>query len=177
MSGRSVVSAVSLSLLVVFIFSISVDPMPAQSALQPEAPGPVHPAKDGEEWVAATLRSLSLEEKIGQMLMGRCFLYDTHGRDYKTLKNDLEKYHLGSFVVAAHVSEHGVEYPSPLEAAQVINQLQTDSKLPLLFAADLEQPRQSGDQRSVIRRKRLFCRHTGFSVHSRSARERAAGHS
>ena len=138
MPGRSVVSAVGLSFLLVFVFSIPVCRTPAQTASQPEAPGPVHLTPEGEAWVEATLRALSLEEKIGQMVMGRCFLYDTHSRDYKTLKNDLEKYHLGSFVVAARVDQHGVEYPSPLEAAKVINQLQTDSKLPLLFAADLE---------------------------------------
>jgi beta-N-acetylhexosaminidase len=54
-------------------------------------------AKDGEKWVAATMRSLSLEEKVGQMLMGRCFL-DYAGfksPDYKELKDDLQKYHIG----------------------------------------------------------------------------------
>lgn len=138
--GRFRWLGISALATVAFVTSISVCSMLAQTSSQPNAPGPVQLTQDGEAWVAATLRSLSLEEKIGQMLQGRCFVDFTNfnSRDYKKLRDDLQKYHLGSLVVAAHINEHGVVHPSPLEAAKVINQLQTDSKLPLLIAADLE---------------------------------------
>ena len=126
--------------IVVFVISISVCSALAKTAPQREARNPIRLTKDGKKWVAATLRSLSLEEKIGQMLMGRCFLdyasFDS--RDYKELRDDLQKYHIGSLVVAAHINRQGLVRPSPLEAAKAANQLQADSKLPLLLAADLE---------------------------------------
>src|SRR5690348_9628356 len=120
--------------------SISVFSVLAQTTSHREGPGPIHLTKAGKQWVAATLRSLSLEEKIGQMLMGRCFMdYSSFdSQDYKEFRDDLQKYHIGSLLVAAHLNRQGVVRASPLEAARVINQLQADSKLPLLLAADLE---------------------------------------
>ncbi|HET9179123.1 MAG TPA: hypothetical protein VFQ24_12265 [Terriglobia bacterium] len=43
-----------------------------------------------------------------------------------------------TLVMAAHIYRQGLMRTSPLEAAMVTNQLQADSKLPLLLAADLE---------------------------------------
>ena len=122
---------------VAFFVSVSVCPIVAKNASRREVPHPVHLTKTDKKWVAATLRSLSLEEKVGQMLMGRCFLDYTsfESPDYKKLKDELQKYHIGSFVVAVHVNRVRLERPSPMEAAKVANQLQTDSKLPLLIAA------------------------------------------
>ena len=138
--GRFRLSRVAAYAIVAFVVSISVCPILAQPPSQRKKTGPVHLTKGGKKWVAATLRSLSLEEKVGQMLMGRCFLDDTSfdGPDYKELKDDLEKYHIGSLVVAVHTNRQGLVRPSPLDAAKVANQLQADSKLPLLIAADLE---------------------------------------
>jgi len=120
--------------IVVSVVLISTFSMLAQATSQPDAPGPIHLTKAGKKWVAKTLRSLSLEEKIGQMLMGRCCLdypsFDS--QEYKELRDDLQKYHIGSLVVAAHINRQGLVRPSPLETAKVANQLQADSKLPLL---------------------------------------------
>ena len=138
--GRFRPSQIATDAIVVFIVSISMCSLLAQAAPQREASNPVHLTKAGKKWVKATLRSLTLEEKIGEMLMGRCFLdYDSfESPDYKELKDNLQKYHIGSLVVAAHINQQGLVRPSPLEAAKVANQLQTDSKPPLLLAADLE---------------------------------------
>src|SRR5574337_1911530 len=99
--GRFRPSRIAAHATVAFVISISVCSMLAQSPSQPEGPDPIHLTKAGEEWVAATLRSLTLEEKIGQMLMGRCFLdyasFDSP--DYKEFRDDLQKYHLGSLVI------------------------------------------------------------------------------
>jgi Glycosyl hydrolase family 3 N terminal domain len=126
--------------IVALAVSISVCSILAQPRSHRKEPDPLHLTKKDKKWVATTLRSLSLEEKVGQMLMGRCFLDYTsfESPEYKELKDDLQKYHIGSLVVAVHINQQGLVRPSPLDAARVANQLQSDSKLPLLIAADLE---------------------------------------
>jgi len=132
--GRLKPSRTAAYAIVVFAVSVSVCSILAQAASHRDEPAQIHLTKADKKWVTATLRSLSLEEKIGQMLMGRCFL-DYSGfdsPDYKELRDDLQKHHIGSLVIAAHINRQGLVRPSPLEAAKVANQLQADSKLPLL---------------------------------------------
>lgn len=64
--------------ILVLVVSISVCTMLAKTAPQRAAPTPVHLTRAGKRCVAATLRSLALEEKIGQMLMGRKPLTPKH---------------------------------------------------------------------------------------------------
>jgi beta-N-acetylhexosaminidase len=96
--------------------------------------------KADDEWVDKTLRGLSLEEKIGQMLQIRYYNdYTTlDSPEYRTLRDDVRKYHIGSLVLYLHVAPSGLVRVSPLAAAKVSNQLQHDSDLPLLLAADIE---------------------------------------
>src|SRR5690348_12088103 len=138
--GRFRWSRVAAYAVVVFVVLIPVCSMLAKTGAQRKGSAPIHLTKAGKKWVAATLHSLSLEEKIGQMLMRRCALDYTsfESPEYKQLRDDLQKYHIRSLVVAAHVNRQGLVRPSPLEAAKIANQLQADSKLPLLLAADLK---------------------------------------
>jgi hypothetical protein len=78
---RSRPSRIAAIAIVAFVVAVSVRSIMAQTTPRGETPNPVHLTKGGKKWVAATLRSLSLEEKVGQMLMGRCFL------DYASFKN------------------------------------------------------------------------------------------
>jgi len=91
-------------------------------------------------WEQRVLNSLSLEEKVGQMLQVRT--YADYGSfedpEYKHVQEELEKYHIGSVVVGMHFTKLGPRRSSPVNAARVANQLQHDSKIPLLIAADLE---------------------------------------
>src|SRR5215510_10361336 len=50
----------------------------------------------------------------------------------------MQKYHVGSVVLTVHVDGPLLLKNPPLEVAAVANQLQRDSKLPLLIAADFE---------------------------------------
>jgi beta-N-acetylhexosaminidase len=95
---------------------------------------------EGRKWVEETLKSLSLEEKVGQMLQVRYYLDYTsfESSEYKLIREELRSYHIGSAVCGMHFDNSGPIRNSALEAAKVANQLQTDSKLPLLLAADLE---------------------------------------
>ena len=102
--------------------------------------GPIHQTHEGEKWAEKTLRKLSLEEKIGQVFMIWCragFL-NVENPEYLQLRDAMQKYHVGSFAMTVHVDGPYLLRSEPYEAAELLNRLQNDSKLPLLFAADFE---------------------------------------
>jgi beta-N-acetylhexosaminidase len=101
---------------------------------------PVHVSKDGEHWVEHTLKAMSLEEKVGQMLNVRYFtdFQNFDSPPYQVFREQMQKYHLGSVVLTVHTDGPILLKSGPLEVAAVANQLQRDSKLPLLIAADYE---------------------------------------
>src|SRR6516162_10797271 len=104
---------------------------------------PVSPVRhdgSGAKWAEKTLRKLSVEEKIGQLFMIWCrasFL-NVDSPEYLQLREALEKYHVGSFAMTVLVDGPILVRSGPYEAAELLNRLQKDSKLPLLFAADFE---------------------------------------
>ena len=91
-------------------------------------------------WAVQTMRTLSLEEKVGQMLQVRYFAdYDNfEAADYKQLRSEIQQYHVGSLALGLHMRGANLVRISPIQAARVANQIQTDSKLPLLIGADFE---------------------------------------
>jgi beta-N-acetylhexosaminidase len=96
--------------------------------------------KERQEWVELTLKGLSLDEKVGQLLQVRCYV-DYPGlesAEYKYVRGELQMYGIGSVVLGMHFNRLGAVRTSPQDAVRVANQLQRDSKLPLLLAADLE---------------------------------------
>jgi beta-N-acetylhexosaminidase len=105
-----------------------------------QRPGPIHLTPAGEKWAEKTLRKLTLEEKIGQVFMIWCrasFL-NVENPEYLQWREDMQKYHVGSFAMTVHVDGPYLLRSEPYEAAELLNRLQSDSKLPLLFAADFE---------------------------------------
>jgi beta-N-acetylhexosaminidase len=105
-----------------------------------QRPGPIHLTRDGEKWAQKTLRKLTLEEKVGQVFMVWCrasFL-NVENPEYLQWRDAMEKYHVGSFAMTVHVDGPFLLRSEPYEAAELLNRLQHDSKLPLLFAADFE---------------------------------------
>lgn len=79
---------------------------------------------EGVKWVEETIKSMTLEEKIGQL-----FINMGASRDEEYLKSILDNYHIG-----------GVRY-NPGTAEEVYDQnkiLQENSKIPLLIAANTE---------------------------------------
>jgi beta-N-acetylhexosaminidase len=101
---------------------------------------PVHLDRNGERWATATLRKMSLEEKIGQMIMpwARIEFMNVRDPEYLQLREEMRKYHVGGFGVTVFVEGASLLKSEPLEAAELTNSLQRDSKYPLLFAADFE---------------------------------------
>jgi beta-N-acetylhexosaminidase len=105
-----------------------------------QRPGPIHLNPAGERWAQKTLRNLTLEEKIGQVFMIWCrasFL-NVENPEYLEWREDMQKYHVGSFAMTVHVDGPYLLRSEPYEAAELLNRLQSESKLPLLFAADFE---------------------------------------
>jgi beta-N-acetylhexosaminidase len=105
-----------------------------------QRPGPINLTHSGEKWAEKTLRKLTLEEKVGQVFMIWCrasFLNEENP-EYLQLRDAIQKYHVGSFAMTVHVDGPYLLRSEPYEAAELLNHLQSDSKLPLLFAADFE---------------------------------------
>jgi beta-N-acetylhexosaminidase len=116
-------------------------PKPGLSHEKPGHNTPASLAASDRKWAETTLKRLTLEEKVGQMLQVRY-----HGDyksfeqgDYPQLRDELRKYHIGSLVYSMHVAKSGAWIRvSARDAARVANRLQRDSQIPLLLAADLE---------------------------------------
>src|SRR5258708_5158795 len=102
--------------------------------------GPIQQTHDGDKWAEKTLRKMVGEEKSGQVFMIWCrasFL-NVENPEYLELRADMQKYHVGSFAMTVHVDGLYLLRSEPYEAAELLNRLQRDSKLPLLFAAAFE---------------------------------------
>jgi beta-N-acetylhexosaminidase len=106
-----------------------------------QRPRRVNLDREGEKWAEKTLSRLSLEEKIGQMLMvwARAEFLNLRSPEYQRLRDLSRKYHLGGFGLTVWTQSGLPVKSEPYEAAALINELQRHSEVPLIFAADFEQ--------------------------------------
>jgi len=93
-----------------------------------------------QKWAESTLREMSVDEKIGQLLFTTY-----HGsftpRDaaaYRNMMHDVEDLHVGGFINITQGSPLGIIKSQVYPTAILTNQLQAKSKLPLLIGADFE---------------------------------------
>jgi beta-N-acetylhexosaminidase len=102
--------------------------------------GPVQLTSEGNKWAEKTLKKMSLEEKIGQMIQVRTYadFMNVESDEFKQISEQIKKYHLGSIILTVRVSDGLLLKDLPYEAAAIANLLQQESKLPLLVAADFE---------------------------------------
>ncbi len=123
---------ISASLVCLAIAAVAADKF--------QRPGPVHLDRDGEKWAERTLKKLSLEQKIGQMFLiwTRAQFTNVNSPEYKGLRDDIRKYHIGALGMTVRWEPPFLYKNQPYEAAMLLNQLQRDSELPLLVAADFE---------------------------------------
>ncbi|HSY93675.1 MAG TPA: glycoside hydrolase family 3 protein [Candidatus Binatus sp.] len=96
--------------------------------------------RDDEGWSEKTLKNLSLEEKVGQLFMIRMRVELLNGRSpsYFELRNNIRKYHIGSLAMSAPPQGRARDIRRRYEVITLLNQLQDESKLPLLVAGDFE---------------------------------------
>jgi beta-N-acetylhexosaminidase len=103
---------------------------------------PYHRAFNAQRqiWVEQTLRQLSIEEKIGQMLQVRAYgeYRDFNDPEYHFVAAEIQKYHVGSVELASRMLGPNLVKGTPSQVAAITNQLQRESKLPLLVGADIE---------------------------------------
>jgi beta-N-acetylhexosaminidase len=83
------------------------------------------------EWVEATLREMTLEERVGQLLMPDTsgILVHEESEQYVRLVHAVEKLGVGGFIIY-----NG----DALTTAALTNRLQARARVPLLFASDFE---------------------------------------
>jgi beta-N-acetylhexosaminidase len=125
-------------LLLVAIASLLINLSFAKEKYQ--KPGPLHLDRDGEKWAEKTLRKMSPEEKVGQLFMiwVRARFVNIDSPDYAQLRDTIRRDHIGSLAMTVPVDGPFLIKSEPYEAAMLLNQLQRDSKLPLIIAADFE---------------------------------------
>ncbi len=80
------------------------------------------------QWVENIMKNMTIDEKIGQLFMPRGN-YSGKGYDPQKLMKWVKEYHLGGIAFFAS---------QPTAQAQIVNDLQAASKIPLLIGMDLE---------------------------------------
>jgi len=105
-----------------------------------QQPGPIRLDHEGEKWAEKTLRKMSAEEKVGQVFIVfvRAEFLNIDNPEYLQLRDTISKYHLGGFTMTVRWDPPFLYRNQPFEAAELLNRLQQDSKLPLLVSADFE---------------------------------------
>jgi beta-N-acetylhexosaminidase len=94
------------------------------------------PEPAGESWVETTLRSLSLDEKIGQLIIPATVgMFLTENNDaYRQMRRDITEFHVGGYHLLGDVNA----MHEPAGVALMLNRLQETVKVPLWFTADFE---------------------------------------
>src|SRR5215203_3668138 len=121
------------------------------AALSAQAPATAQKLDaDAEKWVAATLKKMTLDDKVGQLLVssfGSEFM-STDSREYEALVKSIHEYQIGGFHVFGGTeavpdvlldNNYGsVTLGQPFAAASILNRLQAIAPYPLLNSADFE---------------------------------------
>jgi beta-N-acetylhexosaminidase len=92
------------------------------------------------KWVESTLRKMSVDEKIGQLLFATYHgsFTATDAAAYTQMMHDVNDLHVGGFINITQASPLGIVKSQAYPTAVLTNQLQAKSKLPLLIGADFE---------------------------------------
>lgn len=91
-------------------------------------------------WAEQTLKTLSVEEKVGQLFMIRLRVEFLNERSpgFFELRNNIRKYHIGALAMSVPAQGRSHNVSRRIETVTLLNQLQQDSRLPLLIAGDFE---------------------------------------
>jgi beta-N-acetylhexosaminidase len=114
------------------------------AATEPQSPAAAkakhHPGPGASHWVENTLRKMSVEEKIGQILFATYHgsFTSTDAAAYAQMLHCVNDLHVGGFINITQGSPLGIVKSQAYPTAVLTNQLQAKSKLPLLVGADFE---------------------------------------
>ena len=113
----------------------------AVTSAEVETISPLTPLTSAQsKWVESSLRHMSVEEKVGQLLFttyhGSFTAADSE--TYAQMMHDINDLHVGGFITITHGSPLGIVKDQAYPTAVLANQLQSKSKLLLLIGADYE---------------------------------------
>ncbi len=106
--------------------------------------------KSAEQWVQATLKKMTLEEKVGQMLVSSFYstYLSTDSAEFEALTKAVHDQHIGGFhvfggrelapPVLLNTTYGTVTLGHALDAASTLDRLQAIAKVPLLNTGDFE---------------------------------------
>lgn len=116
------------------------DKSPSKGSAHIPHPRPIHLDRAGRKWADRTLGRMSNEEKVGQLFMIWAKVQFMNDADpvWVELRDKVHKYHIGSLGMTVPTDGPLLLKSQPYEAAELLNRLQKNSKLPLIFAADFE---------------------------------------
>jgi beta-glucosidase-like glycosyl hydrolase/CubicO group peptidase (beta-lactamase class C family) len=99
-----------------------------------------HLSSAASQWVEATLRKMSIDEKIGQVLFATYHgsFTSTDAAAYAQMLHCVNDLHVGGFINITQSSPLGIVKSQAYPTAVLTNQLQAKSKVPLLVGADFE---------------------------------------
>src|SRR5215471_15232319 len=99
-----------------------------------------HLSPEENKWVETSLKQMSVEEKVGQLLFATYHgsFTASDSAAYAQMMHDVEELHVGGFINVTQGSPLGYLKSQAYPTAVLANQLQTKSKLPLLIGADFE---------------------------------------
>lgn len=114
--------------------------MTLPSRAQKTPPKKSRQAASSSRWVDATLRKMSVREKLGQMLMVYYFGVFTPAQspEYKELLHEVEDNYVGGLILGTDRGPLGIERSQIYPTAILTNELQKRAKVPLLIGADFE---------------------------------------
>ncbi len=120
------------------------------AAAAAQAPLPATLDRDAQRWVDTTLKKMTLDEMVGQVLMPRfSSVYTSFDSDiYDNLAKLIHDAHIGGVIafggeepvpqVLLNPTYGNIILGQPLELASMLNRLQSIASVPLLTAADFE---------------------------------------
>lgn len=112
----------------------------AAKAPQARPTPPAAPPTSEQATAAAWLRSLTLREKVAQLIVIGFSGHpvNTRSREYKKFVHLVSQEHVGGLILVNVSNGRTVTKANPLEAASFINRMQRLAKVPLLVSADFE---------------------------------------
>jgi beta-glucosidase-like glycosyl hydrolase/CubicO group peptidase (beta-lactamase class C family) len=111
-----------------------------QSTTAPAAPPSTGLPAEAEAWVRTTLQAMTLEEKLGQMIMVACYggFVSTESAEFERLVRLVEENHAGGLMIATRPGMLGIERSQVYATAALVSALQSRARVPLLVAGDFE---------------------------------------
>jgi len=106
------------------------------STLLPAVAQKINPDSSGSSWVEKTLESMSLDEKIGQLIIpAKVGMFLTQDSEtFQQVRRDVMEFHVGGYLL---LGENDTLH-EPVGAALLVNHLQELAKVPLWITADFE---------------------------------------